>query len=369
MTPLIRVLIADDSPVCRYYLRHILETDGDIMVVGIAVNGEEAVRFAERLKPGLIVMDINMPKMNGYDATRRIMETNPVPIIIVSASYDTTDVKMTFHAMEAGAIAFVNKPSGEGHPDHDESLKDFVNTVKLMSEVKVVKRWPKTSISEAVRRPIPEFRYKRIPKKIKLVAIGASTGGPPVLQTILSGLQGGFPVPVLIVQHIAKGFLKGMVEWLQHTTILPILIATDGEHILPGHIYFAPEDFNMGVDSAGKVAINRTELENGVRPSVSYLFHSAVNVFGGDLVGILLTGMGRDGAEELRFMKDRGGITIVQNKESSVVYGMPWEAVKLNAATYELSPEMIAQALEILVDRNYINTNSRIENEILKKPS
>src|SRR3989339_403000 len=243
---MIKVLIVEDSAVVRQHLKNILEEDGGIRVVGMAENGEEALKCVQKQKPDVITMDINMPGMNGLEATRKIMETNPTPIVIVSASYDPNDVEKSFHAMNAGAVAIVEKPHGEGNLSYFETAKTLVQTVKLMSEVKVVKRWTKSRFSRTTDIVTPEVVSGQTPNNIKAVVIGASTGGPPVLQTILSGLPQTFPVPVLVVQHIAKGFLEGMVAWLQKTIVLPIHIAAYGDRPLPGQIYFAPDDYHIG---------------------------------------------------------------------------------------------------------------------------
>ncbi len=346
-TNMIKVLIVEDSAVVRQHLKNILEKGEGIRVIGMAENGVESLKFVQEQKPDVITMDINMPKMNGLEATRRIMETRPVPIVIVSASYDPGDVDKSFHAMEAGAVAIVEKPPGEGHLDFDTAAKALVQTVKLMSEVKVVKRWNKTQQSGTLRECLTEVVSGQTANNIKALVIGASTGGPPVLQTILSGLPKNFPAPVFVVQHIAKGFLGGMAAWLGQTTAIPIHIAAYGDRPQPGHVYFAPDDFHMEIRGS-RIVLNKDKPENGIRPSVSYLFRSAANVFGENMIGVLLTGMGKDGAEELKIMKEKGAITIVQDKESSVVYGMPGEAVKLDAATYVLSPDKIALALKSL---------------------
>ena len=347
---MINVLIVDDSAVVRQHLKDVLESDKDIRVMGTAKDGEEAVRFVQEKKPDVITMDINMPNMNGFEATRKIMETNPVPIVIVTASYDRSDVEKSFHSMEAGALAIIEKPFGEGHPHSKETQNDLVQTVKLMSEVKVVRRWKRERErqSEAIDKKVSDKGLKKRDKKIKIVAIGASTGGPPIIQTILSGLKKGYPAPILVVQHISKGFLEGLVEWLRQSTGLPVHIAKHGEELLPGHIYFARDDYHLGVDKDGRLRLSREEIENGLRPSVSYLFRSIMNSFDGEAVGILLTGMGKDGAMEMKMMKDNGAVTIAQDRESSVVYGMPGEAVRLDGATYVLSPEEIAPTLEAL---------------------
>lgn len=341
---MIKVLIVDDSAVVRQHLKDILEAETGIRVIGTAKDGEEAVRFVEKERPDIITMDINMPKMNGLDAIRRIMETHPVPIVVVSASFDKNDVEKSFLAMEAGAIAVATKPFGEGHHEYEEAARELVQIVKAMSEVKVVRRWPKAKISDR-KRPELEAASGEITGKVKLIVIGASTGGPPVIQTILSGLQNNLHVPVLIVQHIAKGFLEGMVEWLNNATGLPVHIAMHKERLMPGHVYFAPDNYHMGINGEGRIELSKSLPENGLRPSVSYLFRSAENTYDGETVGVLLTGMGKDGAEEMRQMKESGATTIAQDEESSVVFGMPGEAVRLGGATHVLPPEGIAAIL------------------------
>jgi two-component system chemotaxis response regulator CheB len=219
-----------------------------------------------------------------------------------------------------------------------------------MSEVKVVRRWPRLK-STPVVLPTPQMQVRRAPAEIQVVAIGASTGGPLVLQAILSGLPKDLPVPVLIVQHMAPGFVQGFAEWLGQSSGFPVHLPTDGEYPLPGRAYVAPDGVHMGVGTGGRVILSADEPENGLRPSVSHLFRCVAQVFGRQAVGILLTGMGRDGAEELKLMKDGGAVTIAQDKESSVVHGMPGEAIRLDAATYVLSLENIAAALIGLVQQ------------------
>jgi two-component system chemotaxis response regulator CheB len=356
---MINVLIVEDSAVVREFLTYILDSDPDIHVVGTAHNGEEALEAVKRKKPDVITMDINMPKMNGFEATRRIMETHPMPIVIVSGSWDTKEVATTFRAVEAGALAVVPRPMGLGHPDYEATAKELVQTVKLMSEVKVVRRWARhrrEGVIPAVPPPVEvEVELKRAPTEIKLVAVGASTGGPIVIQTILSGLPKDFPVPVLIVQHIASGFVEGFVEWLAQSSGFPVHLAADGEHLLPGHAYVAPDGFHMGVVNGERIALSKDGPENGLRPSASYLFRSVAMVYGQHAVGVLLTGMGKDGAEELRLMKEQGAVTLAQDQESSVVHGMPGEAIRLDAATYVLPPEKMAPALTNLVNKRRVD--------------
>jgi len=347
-TKLIKVLVVDDSPVVREFLVYLLGTDPDIRVVGTANNGEEAIEAVKRYHPDVITMDIHMPQMDGIEATRRIMETEPVPIVIVSGSTDPHENTKTFRAMEAGALAVLRRPFGIGHPDYESTAKELVQTVKLMSEVRVVRRWSKKRGEPTLPSVVKPLVEKVA--KVKVIALGASTGGPPVLQTILAMLPRDFPLPILIVQHMASGFIASFVEWLSRTSALPVHVARQGELMLPGHVYVAPDECQMKVGLDGKIILTQDAPENGLRPSVSYLFRSLATVYGGDAVAGLLTGMGRDGAEELRLLKEQGAVTFAQDKDSSVVHGMPGEAIKLDAATYILAPEKIAAVLAGLVN-------------------
>ncbi len=356
---MIKVLVVDDSQVVRDLLTYILSSDPGIQVIGTAANGEEAINFAGRHKPDLITMDIQMPGMNGFDATRRIMETNPVPIIIVSASRNHEEVEKTLLAMNVGAIAAIAKPSGIGGVEYEKNKAELISTVKLMSEVKVVTRFARYGKNKILTDVVPEIRKRTA--DIGVIAIGASTGGPSAIQLILSELSKDITVPILIVQHIGKGFTEGMVEWLGQATKFPIHLGQHGERPLPGHVYFAPDDMHMGVNNKGQLTLSKDGPINGLRPSVSYLFLSVKNAFRERAVGVLLTGMGKDGAQELKMMKDCGAVTIAQDEESSVVFGMPGEAQKLNAATYVMSVNNIHKILESLVmKRDFQSVESKL---------
>jgi len=344
---MIKVLVVEDSPVVREFLVHILGSDPDIRVVGTATNGEEALDAVTRTQPDVITMDVHMPRLDGVEATRRIMETQPTPIVVVSGSTDPREVATTFQAIEAGALAVLRRPAGVGNPDHEATVTELLQTVKLMSEVKVVRRWSRARREAALPRPA-QARLERAPGKVKVVAIGASTGGPPVLRIILAALPKDFPAPVLVVQHMAVGFIRGFADWLAQSSGLPVHVATHGEPVVPGHIYLAPDEFHMKIKRDGKIALTKDEPENSLRPSVSCLFRSVAEAYGGDAVAGLLTGMGRDGADELKLLKDKGAFTFAQDKDSSVVHGMPGEAIKLGAATLVLSPEKIAVTLTSL---------------------
>jgi two-component system, chemotaxis family, protein-glutamate methylesterase/glutaminase len=341
---MIKVLIVDDSKVVQEFLAHLLSSDPDIKVVSFANSGIEAIKKAKGKKPDVITMDIHMPGMDGYEATRNIMETVPTPIVIVSGSTKSKEIANTFRLLEAGALAVVIRPPGFEDPQFAASRKELIQTVKLMSEVKVVRLFPRSRKEQ--KKPLLLVQtFENDLKRIQVIAIGASTGGPMALQIILSRLPGDLRVPVLIVQHIAKGFVKGFVEWLSATSGIKLKIAEEGEQISAGIGYIAPDNFHMGVSRGSKIILSDQTPENGLKPSVSYLFRSVAETFGPNALGALLTGMGKDGADELKTMKDKGAYTVVQSKESCVIFGMPAEALSIGAADQALSPEKIAEIL------------------------
>lgn len=327
---MIKVLVVEDSPITRKMLMHILRKDPAISLVSEAEDGLQAIEMVKKMNYDVITMDLNMPKMNGIDATRDIMSTHPVPIIILTAGTSNEDEGVnTFKALEAGAVSVILKPSSE------EQTKTFLDMVKTMSVVKVIRRTRKKEM--ATTPPLPELHC------IKLVAIGASTGGPQVLQHIFKRLSDiEFP-PIVVVQHISNGFIDYMTRWLQQTTDVPVKVAINNEKLQANQIYFAPEGYNMGINMNFTIQLSKASLnKNEAKPSISYLFHSINLLTDKHIMGILLTGMGTDGATELKVLKDRGGITVCQDEISSVVYGIPGAAIALNGATYTLTPDEIA---------------------------
>ena len=248
----INVLVVDDSTVARQLLVHLLESDPRIRVVGAVQDGQAAFDFVAAAAPDAVLMDIHMPRLDGFEATRRIMEMHPVPIIICTATMEPKEVATTFRLIEAGALACLRKPVARDHPDFEQLSADLLQTVKLMSEVKVVRRWPQSRMAHhaAATRAVE-------PTGSRCIGIGASTGGPPVLQTILANLPRDFPAPILIVQHIAHGFLPGLVEWLNQTTGWQVHVAAHGIFPLPGHAYLAPDDFHMGLTPSGRIFLAR----------------------------------------------------------------------------------------------------------------
>jgi two-component system, chemotaxis family, protein-glutamate methylesterase/glutaminase len=339
---MIRVLVVDDSPVARAVLVHLIEGAGDMSVVGTAGDGVEAIEAAERLRPDIITMDIMMPRMGGPEAIDHIMHKVPTPIVVVTGNTITEEVRATFRSLESGALAILPRPHGMDTPEHEASAEELLQTLRLMSEVKVVRRLNRRSHPRKVVR-IDESQAHAF----RMVAFGASTGGPAALKTIVSELRRDFPVPLLIVQHIAPGFVEGFVNWLRDSGNLPVHLARDGEPLLPGTIYVAPEAAHIGFGGNERVrlsSVRATEL-GMICPSVTHLFNSVADVFGPQAIGVLLTGMGRDGADGLLKMKRAGAITIAQDRQSSMVHGMPGEAIALGAADFILPPARIAELL------------------------
>ncbi len=329
---MIRILITEDSEVVALLLKAIFDAEPDMQVVGHARNGREAVQMVNDLRPDLVTMDIRMPMMDGFEATRLIMATNPVPIVVISSSVDDEELHITFRAIEEGALAVMEKPRGLGHPDFEPMRREMVETIRAMAEVKVVRRW--------IQRPQPsqdifqtEIR-RRKEATYELLVIGCSTGGPQTLHALFASLPVGFPLPIVVVQHISRGFVGGLVAWLKGATLLDVKLAEAGEVLCGGTIYFAPDDRHLGVrreQTTLRASLERGDAADRHCPSVSCLFDSAAESCGRSAIGVLLTGMGEDGARGLLHMRQRGGHTVVQDEESSVVYGMPGSALALDA--------------------------------------
>ena len=343
----VKVLIVEDLLVVRSLLSSFVRQDPGLELVGVAENGLEALKFLKHTKPDVISMDIHMPLMDGFDATRKIMETTPVPIVIVSGSFEPGEVYHSFKALEAGAVSIILTPSGPGHPDHQASMENYLTTLKLMSEIKVVRRINRPAVPDKKDLPGKSQGFQVLSKKMpSVIVIGASAGGPFALQSIVSGLPADFPVPILVVQHIDPGFACGFAEWLATGSKLKIKCATDGEIIMPGHVYLSPGDFHLGFRGQGVLSVVKDiALKTVFCPSVNYLFKTTAQHYQGNAFAVLLSGMGSDGATELKELFKLGATTVVQDEQSSLVYGMPGEALKLEKKHLVLSPENIVRLL------------------------
>lgn len=339
----VSVLIVEDSQSASDLMSWIIGQDESMTVSGVARNGQEAVEMTCRLRPDVVTMDVVMPVMDGLEATRQIMKRCPTPIVIVSAIYDAKNSVQNFEALCAGALVLLHKPVLAGESTGD--WRRLLTTLKVMSRVDISRHAAPTThalMPPAVIAPQAEARKAATGRA---VVVGASTGGPRVLATLLGSLPANFPVPILAVQHIAPGFLPGMVEWLGGLSSLRVKVAEQGEPCRPGVVYFAPDGYHMGITRDLTIALLSAPPIHGACPSIAHLFESAARLLGRQCVGVLLSGMGEDGAKELGLIRTAGGLTIVESPESAIMPGAPQEAVKQGAAVQALPVQSIAECL------------------------
>jgi two-component system, chemotaxis family, protein-glutamate methylesterase/glutaminase len=342
---MIHIVVADDSATARYLLRAILEADGDMRVVAEAHDGAAAVELVEREKPDLVIMDVHMPEIDGLEATKQIMIRAPTPIIIVSA-VTRRDVDLSLSATQAGALLALPKPDNVTGSSFEERAAELRAMARAMAHVKVVRHW--SQHAPPASQPLPPRRASA-PETPELIAIAASTGGPPALRRVLMDLPRTLPVPILVVQHIARDFTTGFAEWLAGSCALPVKLAEDGERLSAGVVHVAPDDAHLGVSSEGRASLSHDPPIAGFRPSATHMFETAGKVYGPRLLAVVMTGMGSDGAEGLEAARAEGAYVIAQNEATSVVYGMAAEAVRRGAVDAELPLERIAERLIELV--------------------
>ena len=337
-----RVLVVDDSPLIRAMLRDILTAAGDIVVTGEAKNGSEGVTFTELLRPDLVIMDIQMPVMDGLTAIEEIMERVPTPILVLTTSLQDRELDLAFAALRRGALDVLQKPAAAVTgtvPPFAELLR---GKVRLLARVRVIRHTRRNSRPHNGLLPgLPAGRSRRI------LAIGASTGGPRAVMSIVKSLPADFAGGVCIVQHMTNGFTGGFAEWLNRESPLRVRLAREGDRLLPGEVLVAPDGLHMAVEQ-GRVILCPDPPVNSCRPSIDVLFNSLAADCGEGAVGVLLTGMGKDGAAGLQSIRKSGGATIVQDEESSAVFGMPKAAIALDAAEQVLSLDAIPGAIAAL---------------------
>ena len=343
----IRVLLVDDSPIALHILQGLLLHSADIQIVGTASDGKEAFELLPKLNPDIICTDLHMPGMNGLDLTRTVMATRPCPILVVSVSVEPDSLNV-FQLLEAGAVDVYPKPRAILEADQEKLARELASKIRIVAGVHVF-RLPSTT--RHLSLPPAQLPTLAPAAPVKIVAIGASTGGPQALRTILSALPASFPAPVVCVQHIGADFLTELVRWLAEVCPLPVCKAVQGEVPQDGIVYFAPEDVHLEFDSHGRFVLSVADPCDGHRPSATITLRAAARYFGTNAVGVLLTGMGRDGAEGMAEIAAAGGVTIAQDEASSVVYGMPRAAVDLGAARHVLPLDQIAPALIALASK------------------
>ncbi len=345
---MIRVLLVDDSNTSRQLLRHIIESAPDMAVVGELADGTEAVRQVGRLRPDVILMDVFMPEMDGMDATRRIMMQQPTPIVMISATAGGREAEMAFKAMKRGALTLLAKPDGPEHPLFDVQAKRVVDTLRAMAGVRVIHhREPKITTKPATTGT--STVSEKLTAMPEIIGVVASTGGPAALAEIAQALPADFPVPIIVVQHIHTDFQPSLVRWIDSVCPLPVRLAQVGDMPQPG-ITFAPVGRHLLVDAERRYAFRRTP-QHIHTPSGDMLLASLAAAYGPQAIGVILTGMGADGATGLLEMYRQGAITLGQNETTAAVYGMPAEAKRLGAVRYELALNAIVPMLRDILER------------------
>lgn len=353
----VRVLIVDDSTVVREVLKDIFKDSG-IEVVGEAVNGMEAVEKTRELKPNLITMDVMMPVMDGLTAVEKIMAYSPTPILVLAASTNRRDVNIAFEAIRLGALDVMEKPVSMTRDSFGAMRDELVSKIKLLSNIKVISHL-RGKRSKAPIITTDEQGKPFEPRKVEpvsepyqdgmVVAIGASTGGPKAVMNLLSSIPENIPAPILLTQHIGQSFTEGFVDWLAKASSLDVREATEGERLKAGTVVVAPGDAHLTF-RRNKIVFDDSPPVNSCKPSVDVMFKSVAEAFGSRAIGVLLTGMGRDGADGLKAIKDANGRTLVQDKETSVIYGMPKAAVDAGAAERVLPLNEIPNEILRLVE-------------------
>src|SRR5712691_6951503 len=351
----IRVMIVEDSRVVRELLEFVIGRDPRLEVAATVESAEEALRILHRVSPDVISMDIRLPGMNGFEATQRIMSDKPTPIVVVSASVEAEDLKISMNALRAGALTVVEKPVGTRHADYEALAERLCTQLAIMSQVHVIRQRIDRGLRFGAKGGKSAEPASRVPRSLgpfQMLGLVASTGGPNALSQLLGGLPRSFPLPILLVQHITASFLEGFVAWLNTVCPLPVKLARDQEIPVAGTIYVPPADLHLRVEG-GRLQLNRHNPVSAQRPSGTVLFQSMAESLGPRAFAVLLTGMGEDGAAGLKDIHTSGGYTIAEDESTAVVYGMPAAAVRLGAVCETLPLHEIAgRVLELVTTSN-----------------
>ncbi|MCK2094906.1 chemotaxis-specific protein-glutamate methyltransferase CheB [Thauera aromatica] len=342
----LRVLVADDSAVARGLIRACLEHDRGIEIVAEAGNGLQAVELAQTLRPDLVTMDLDMPVLGGLEAIERIMADRAVPILVITSA---DDAAIAGEAIQRGALEVVRKPRC-----NEEQARDLVARIRLLAGVPVITRRFRIDAEAPAPRPAP-VTQQPFPAPAgegaegRIVAIAASTGGPQALARILPRLPSAFRAPVVVAQHISEGFAEGLVGWLAGLCALPVVLACDGQRLEAGHVYVSPPERNLVVTAARRLALVEPAATDVHHPSCDVLLRSVAEVFGAAAIGVILSGMGRDGARGLGALRAAGGVTIAQDEASSVVFGMNRVAIEQGAVEHVLPVDRIGDEILALL--------------------
>lgn len=344
----VSVMIVEDSLVVSEFLRHIIDQDPRLRVVAVARSGEEALDALPTFHPDVISLDIRLPGMNGFEVTKRVMSSYPTPIVVVSSDVEDDELKISMNSLRAGALAVVQKPVGLSHADYEALASGLCTKLLIMSQVRVIRqRYGGVELSLPPATPAPP---KRIAGPLRAMGLVASTGGPSAVVKVLSDLDAENCPPIFLVQHITPGFVPGFVSWLNDVVgKFKVVEATPGTLPQPGTVYVAPADRHLACREGGILHLVDGDSVSGQKPSGSVLFASMAKVYGAQALGLILTGMGEDGAAGLKDMHDKGAFTIAEHESSAVVYGMPGAAVRFGAASEVLPLEKIGARINNLL--------------------
>ncbi len=341
----IRVMLVDDSPLSLELFRRMLATDPEIIVAGTARNGNDALAQLDAISPDVICTDLHMPGMDGVTLTREVMQRCPLPILVMSTSLQKNQTENIFAMLEAGAVDILAKPLGGIEMDFESMARDLIMKIKVLSGVKVIRRQTAGRIQQPGTLK-QGYRRSGLPKvDPRIVCIGSSTGGPQALEAILQALPADYPLPIVCVQHIAQGFLDSMVNWLATNARIRITTARPGMRPEGGVVYFPVDDRHLEIDQDGRFRCSALPAVGGHRPSVDLAMSSIARYYWDASVGVLLTGMGQDGAQGLLEISRAGGFTIAQDEATSLVFGMPRVAIELGATRAILPLQDIAGVL------------------------
>ena len=347
MSDPIRVLVVDDSALMRKLIPQILEREGSIQVVGTAMDGSFGLKKIEELKPQVVTLDLEMPRMDGIETLKEITKRHRIPVIVVSA-HTTEGASATFKALSLGAFDFVAKPKDAAQAKMEEIANQLISKIKAAAQTKMPAA-PKLEMPlPAVRRSAKPAAKPQAPPT-RIVAIGISTGGPNALQYVLSQLPGDFPGSIIVVQHMPEGFTDLFARRLDECCAIEVKEAQSGDLLLAGRALICPGNRHMKVRRMplGNIAVLSDEDRvNGHRPSVDVLFRSVAQEFGRESIAVIMTGMGEDGADALGAVKVAGGLTIAQSEDSCVVYGMPKAAIERGHAIRVVPLDMMANTLQ-----------------------
>jgi two-component system chemotaxis response regulator CheB len=339
----IRALVVDDSAFMRFSIIQALGEDSEIQVVGSASNGKEALRLIPQLQPTVITLDVEMPHLDGLSTLREIMREFPCPVVMFS-SLTHEGASETIQALMLGAVDFIPKPANR--LDTRSVMAEVIAKVKLAARARV------NPMAAALFKPPPSQPEKKTHphrKGVPVVMIGASTGGPGALSEIVPALPADLPAPLVIVQHMPAGFTRSLSERLNSLSALSVREAEPGDQLLAGQVLIAPGGFHMVLDEKERIALNQNPSVHGVRPAVDVTLNSLTRQMGGHVVGVILTGMGSDGALGASILHNAGGRVIAEHESTCVVWGMPRSVVEAGAATAVLPRPQIAKAIETAV--------------------